>query len=100
MLLLSFLHWGVEIVSFILIFCALGVTWNVATPVLVLSAVCFACLLPSVPGGLGIFEYAVILALSTQGVTENQAFALAVVLHLSQLLVTASLGLYGWFKES
>jgi uncharacterized membrane protein YbhN (UPF0104 family) len=48
---------------------------------------------PSVPGKIGIFEYAVILALSLFNVSKSQALSYGIMLHLVAYMPKILLGL-------
>lgn len=49
---------------------------------------------PSAPGKIGIFEYAVILALSVFGVSKSQALSYGIMLHLVAFLPKIILGMF------
>jgi len=49
---------------------------------------------PSVPGRIGIFEYAVILALSAFGIAKNDALSYALMLHVVAYLPKILIGFF------
>ncbi len=53
-----------------------------------------AVLLPAVPGGIGVFEYACIYSLGLFGISGIQAAVSAILLHLIQYMALLPLGLY------
>jgi uncharacterized membrane protein YbhN (UPF0104 family) len=67
-----------------------------ADPALVLTVFAVATLgfaLPGVPGGMGVYEAAVVLALGFFGVDRERAFAVALAMHLLQYLPVTAAGL-------
>lgn len=54
---------------------------------------------PSVPGALGVFEAAMVGALSLLGFTPSQGLAYAVILHFMQWVITGVIGVYGLTSE-
>jgi hypothetical protein len=54
---------------------------------------------PSSPGGVGVFEAAIVGALALFGVDTSVALAAAITAHLIQYLVTGVLGAYALFKD-
>jgi len=48
---------------------------------------------PSVPGKLGVFEYAVVLALSVFGVSKGMALSYGIMLHIVAYLPKIVLGM-------
>jgi len=70
-----------QILTNLLVFKALGINLALWPSLLVFMAIQVGNIPPSVPGKLGIFEYAVILALSAFPLSREQAFSYAIVLH-------------------
>ncbi len=65
-----------------------------------IAAAAFAIAVPAVPGNLGTYELSIILALRGLGYAENETLAaFAVMVHLVNLLVNASLGVVGFIAE-
>ena len=51
--------------------------------------------LPSAPAGLGVYEGAMVVALSTFGIRVDSALSLAIILHILQIIITSALGFFG-----
>lgn len=66
----------------------------------VLCATGFSMVVPSSPGGMGVWEAAVVLALSVYGVEQTQAFGYAFGLHALTNVALIVLGLWGLRSES
>ncbi|MCJ7680809.1 MAG: flippase-like domain-containing protein [Candidatus Aminicenantes bacterium] len=76
-----------------ILFLALGLPLSFGAALVVLLALQVANLPPSTPGKVGIFQYAVILALSWFGVEKDVALAYGLVLHVVAFLPKIILGL-------
>jgi glycosyltransferase 2 family protein len=98
----SFALWlGYALLNYTLL-AAFGMTAKVS-PALSSFALCatgFGMIVPSSPGAMGVFEGAVVLALSLYGVDASQAFAYAFGLHMFTNLGLILLGLNGLRAES
>jgi len=55
--------------------------------------------LPSAPAGLGVYEGAMVVALSAFGVPYAASFGIAIVIHLMQILITSVLGIIGVLRQ-
>lgn len=55
--------------------------------------------LPSAPAGLGVFEGALVVALTVLGVDQSKSFGMALVLHAIQIIATFILGGYGLLRQ-
>ncbi len=55
--------------------------------------------LPSAPAGLGIFETSIVAALNLFGINEALALAYAIILHVTQFVITAFIGLYALLRD-
>ena len=55
--------------------------------------------LPSAPAGLGVFEGTVVASLSVFDISAEKALAIAVVIHLFQIVVTTIIGLIAVMKQ-
>lgn len=55
--------------------------------------------LPSAPAGLGIFESSIVAAFGIFHINQESALAYALIMHITQFLLTASLGLFALFKD-
>ena len=77
---------------------AFDVTLPPASALLVLAAVNLATLLPVVPGNLGVYEAAVVLAYSYLGVPPERALGIALVQHACYFVALALPG-YRWLAR-
>ena len=96
MMVLTMAAWAVEIAI------ALAAMWAmhvdapmIAAPTLVLLAVNLAALVPGLPANVGQFEMACVLALSTFGVSAEQALAFGLVYHALHTIPVTIVGLPG-----
>jgi hypothetical protein len=55
--------------------------------------------LPSAPAGLGVYEGAMVVALSAFGIAYEVSFGIAIVIHLMQILITSGLGIWGVIRQ-
>jgi uncharacterized protein (TIRG00374 family) len=90
---LALLKKAVEVAAILCVLRAFGVQLPVAGAVLVLATLNLATLLPVVPGNAGVFEAAVVLALTSMGVAPELALGIAVVQHLCYFIALAAPGL-------
>jgi uncharacterized protein (TIRG00374 family) len=81
-----------QVLSNYFVFLAFGFTLPLQAGVLVLLAVQAGAVPPSLPGKIGVFEYAVVLALGVYSVSSGAALAYAIVLHLVAYLPKIILG--------
>jgi len=65
----------------------------------VLGVVSLGIALPSAPAGIGVYEVAMVGALSLLGVPAAQALAVAIVAHLIHISVTGVIGVYALFQD-
>jgi uncharacterized protein (TIRG00374 family) len=65
----------------------------------VLGVVSLGIALPSAPAGIGVYEVAMVGALSLLGVSAAQALAVAIVAHLIHIGVTGAIGAYAFFRD-
>ena len=89
---LALLKKAAEVAAILCVQRAFGVHLPIAGAVLVLAMLNLATLLPVVPGNVGVFEAAVVLALGRMGVEPELALGIAVVQHLCYF---AALGVPG-----
>ena len=54
---------------------------------------------PSAPGGIGLFNFGCVLALSIFGISESNAVAYSIVLQVTQAVAVVSAGLYSLARE-
>ena len=83
---LTAISWLVISFSFWLCMRSVDLDTGMAAAILVVIAVNLAMILPSGPGGLGVFEAATVLTLSHFGVDRSQALSYAVLTHAVNLL--------------
>jgi uncharacterized protein (TIRG00374 family) len=55
--------------------------------------------IPSAPAGLGVYEAAMVLALTILGIAQPTALAIAIILHFTQFGITAVFGFWGILRE-
>ena len=65
----------------------------------VLGVLSLGVALPSAPASLGVYEAAIVGALTLLKVSPADALAFALVLHLIQILSTGAIGAYGLLQE-
>ena len=90
---IALLKKAVEVAAIVCIHRAFGLAVPVSAAVIVLAVLNLATLLPIVPGNVGVFEGAVVLALTRFGVTPEQSLGVAVVQHLCYFIALALPGL-------
>ncbi|MDA3883765.1 MAG: lysylphosphatidylglycerol synthase transmembrane domain-containing protein [Bacteroidales bacterium] len=92
---LSILIWLIEALVFIIaIYSIIGVGFMSASIIglLALSLVNFAIIIPSSPGYIGVFQMAIVIALSAFDISEQYSFATSVVIHACQFFPTLLIG--------
>jgi uncharacterized membrane protein YbhN (UPF0104 family) len=90
---LALLKKAAEVCAIVCVQRAFGVHLPIGGAVLVLAVLNLATLLPVVPGNVGVFEAAVVIALTRLGVGPEQALGIAVVQHLCYFVALALPGL-------
>jgi uncharacterized protein (TIRG00374 family) len=90
---LAVLKKAAEVAAIVCIHRAFGLPGSIAVAIVVLAVLNLATLLPVVPGNVGVFEAAVVLALTRFGITAEQALGIAVVQHLCYFAALALPGL-------
>ncbi len=80
---------------------AIGLQLSIGQAALIASGVALAAAVPAGPANLGTFEFAAVAVGATIGIPRDEAFALALIVHVSILAVTSigggiSLILLGW----
>lgn len=88
----------VEVGAIMCVARAFGVEVSAANAVLVLAALNLATLLPIVPGNVGVYEAAVVLAYTQVGVGAERALGIAVVQHACYFAAVALPG-YRWLAR-
>jgi glycosyltransferase 2 family protein len=90
---LALLKKAVEVAAILCVQRAFGLSLPVPAAIVVLAVLNLVTLLPLVPGNVGVFEAAVVLALTRFGVGPEQALGVAVVQHLCYFVALALPGL-------
>ena len=98
-LLLVIVSWVVAVTTYYVIILSVAADapfwWGIFTDAMLALGIS----LPSAPGALGMFEGAIVAALTLLGVSNSADLALAIVLHFIQYLITGLIGGYGLLKE-
>ncbi len=89
---LALLKKAVEVCAMVCMQRAFGLDLPIASAILALGMLNLSTLLPIVPGNIGVYEGAIVLAYSRYGVAVEQAVGLAAVQHLCYLLALAAPG--------
>ena len=97
-LLLALLKKLAEIVAILCIQRAFGVVLPFGSAVLVLAALNLATLVPIVPGNVGVYEAAIVVAYGHLGVDAERALGMALVQHACYFVALALPG-YGWLAR-
>jgi len=63
------------------------------------SIIALGVALPSAPAGVGLFEAAMVAALTLLGLDSSSALAYAIILHFAQVIVAVILGVWGLLRE-
>ncbi|HKP15826.1 MAG TPA: lysylphosphatidylglycerol synthase transmembrane domain-containing protein [Gemmatimonadaceae bacterium] len=90
---LALLKKAAEVAAIMCVHRAFGLPGAVAAAIVVLAVLNVATLLPVVPGNVGVFEAAVVLALTRFGLTPELALGVAIVQHLCYFVALALPGL-------
>jgi len=91
-LLLALVKKAVEVCAMLCMLRAFGLDLPAGAAILALGMLNLSTLLPIVPGNIGVYEGAVVLAYARYGVPAEQAVGLAAVQHLCYLLALAAPG--------
>jgi uncharacterized protein (TIRG00374 family) len=90
---IALLKKAVEVAAIACVHRAFGLPVPLSAAIIVLAVLNLATLLPIVPGNVGVFEAAVVLALARFGISPEQALGVAVVQHLCYFVALAVPGL-------
>ena len=96
------LSWGFSVVAGYMLMFAFFEQASWSATALYIAAAAFAIAVPAVPGNIGTYEWAIMLALSALGYGEPTApviVSFAVVVHAVNLLVYVVMGMVGFFQE-
>lgn len=88
-LLLALAKKGAEVAAILCVQHAFGVSLPWASAILVLACLNLATLVPVVPGNVGVYEAAVVVAYTWLGLAPEQALGVAIVQHLSYFVALA-----------
>ncbi len=92
-LFLSFVVWSIEIGVYVLIVKAFGLHIPWIAYLLMLVTVNMGMLIPSTPGGLGVFQFAVVKSLEIFAIVTTLGMAVSLVLHMAQIVPVTIIGL-------
>jgi uncharacterized protein (TIRG00374 family) len=95
------ISWALSLLAGYVLMFALWDQADFATTCLFIAAVSLATAAPAVPGNVGTYELSILLALQATGYGEpaSTASAFAILVHASNLLVYAILGVLGFIQE-
>ena len=96
---LSWMIWALEVVVYLFLQEAFGLTVPVLGMALVMSVLTLGLTVPSAPGFVGVFEAAVIAGVTIFGVAPADATAFAITLHLIHYIPGTLLGLFFAWKS-
>jgi hypothetical protein len=88
-LLCSAVSWSASILAFAAIGQSIGLQLSIGQAALMTSGIALASAVPAGPSNLGTFEFAAVAIGQTIGIPSEQAFALALIAHVSILLMTS-----------
>lgn len=95
------ISWGISITAGYIIMFAFFDQADWATTCLYIAAAALAIAVPAVPGNMGTYELSIILALQAVNInaTANTIVSFAVVVHWTNLVVHALMGVIGFMQE-
>lgn len=103
---LTILSWGISAWAGYVLMYAFYETASWATTFLYIAAAAFAIAVPAIPGNVGTYEGAILLALNATGYTaytasqiDGTALSFAVMVHAVNLFVHAATGIVGFMQE-
>jgi glycosyltransferase 2 family protein len=98
--LLSFLCWLCNGMYFFLLFEALGIKLSFLAALIVQVVIALGAMLPAGPGDVGSFEYLTVLGLALFGISQEAAFAYALLAHICQFVPITAAGLFFGFRAA
>lgn len=98
-LIYSALNWIISALPIYLITISFGFHLPFSSSLLILVLLAFAISVPSSPGFVGPFHYAIYLGLSFYGIGKAEAVGMAIVIHLAQFVPLVVLGLILLWRE-
>jgi uncharacterized protein (TIRG00374 family) len=102
---LSAVAWGATLLAFAAAGQAVGVQLTIGQAALLASGTALASAIPSGPASLGTFELAAVRIGAALGVSSDSAFAIALLVHASILVMTSAGGVFslarlGWKRSA
>jgi uncharacterized protein (TIRG00374 family) len=91
--LLSVVCWGFHAMYFFLMFSALDLELSFAAALILQMVIGLGLILPAAPAHVGNFEYFTVLGLAIFGVTQEAAFAYALLAHIFRFIPVTAVGL-------
>jgi uncharacterized protein (TIRG00374 family) len=92
--LLSFVCWVFHGMYFFMMFTALDLELSFAAALILQMVIGLGVILPAAPGYVGNFEYFTVLGLALFGITQEAAFAYALLAHIFQFIPVTAVGLF------
>jgi uncharacterized protein (TIRG00374 family) len=92
--LLSFICWLFHGLYFFLLFEALDLELSFWAALIIQTVIGLGVILPAAPGYVGNFEYFTVLGLALFGITQETAFAYALLAHICQFIPVTAVGLF------
>jgi glycosyltransferase 2 family protein len=92
--LLSFVCWFFHGLYFFLLFEALDLELSFWAALIIQTVIGLGVILPAAPGYVGNFEYFTVLGLALFGITQEAAFAYALLAHVCQFIPVTAVGLF------
>jgi len=92
--LLSLVCWFFHGLYFFLLFEALGLELSFWAALIIQMVIGLGVILPAAPGYVGNFEYFTVLGLAMLGITQEAAFAYALLAHICQFIPVTAVGLF------
>jgi uncharacterized membrane protein YbhN (UPF0104 family) len=93
------LSWVIAVMEYYVLLLSLSATAPLWWGMFVDSVLALGIAVPSAPGALGVFEAAIVGALTILGFTPEAGLAYAVILHFQQWVITGALGVYGLISQ-
>lgn len=95
----SILNWLASALPIYIITISFGFILPFSSALLILVLLAFAVSVPSSPGYVGPFHYAIYVGLGFYGVGKEEAIGMAIVMHLAQFVPLVVLGLFFVWRE-
>jgi len=95
----SLLAWTAVWVEFWVLMRMFGLNGSLVAPLFVSGVIAFGVALPASPGALGVYELAAVASMRVLGFNAEDALSVAIIAHLLQFLLTASIGAWGLSRQ-